>query len=33
MTVAQMTDICEQQLTLTGKKQVYFQFCFKNTKS
>ena len=33
MTVAQITDIYEQQLTLTDKKQVYFQFCFRNTKS
>ncbi len=32
MSQAEMTNICEQQLTLTDKRQVYFQFCFKNTK-
>ncbi len=32
MSITEMTNICEQQLTLTDKRHVYFQFCFKNTK-
>ena len=32
MSISEINNICEQQFELTDKKQVYFQFYFKNTK-
>ncbi len=32
MSLAEITNICEQGLTLTDKRQFFFQICFRNTK-